>query len=89
MIVWYKEANGDYLAVDTEGEGYAGMAYARSAAIDGLPTSMSTGSVSQTYLEECCAIVPVEQVPEDWVKWANMEPLVMGVDKIINKALED
>jgi len=77
MIVWYKEANGDYLAIETETEGNmatAGNLYARGAAIEGLPTSMATLSVSRTYLEECCAIVPVEQVPEEGVKGANMEP---------------
>ncbi len=72
MIQWYREENGDFMAVDMEGE--HGQLTARVACIEGLPTSMCTSTVSRTYLEECCAPVRLSQVPEEWRRWGNLEP---------------
>ncbi len=73
MIQWYREANGDFIAVDTEGEHNPGHLTARVAAIDGWPTSMHTSDVSRTYLEECCAPVRLDQVPQDWQEWGKLD----------------
>ena len=73
MIQWYREANGDYMAVDMEGEHIPGQLTARVAAIEGLPTSMCTSDVPRTYLEEGCATVRTSQVPEKWLEWGHLD----------------
>lgn len=71
LIHYYREANGDYLAVDAHTKAYRtrigqpGIRDARVAAIDGNRLSVCTGAVSVDYLKTCTRVRP-EDVPADW-----------------------
>lgn len=78
MILFYRESNGDFLALDTatnricldnfgrdEFEG-------RATAIAGLVGSVCTTGISRTYLRSNCQRVPKVKVPVEWRKAIGM-----------------
>jgi hypothetical protein len=72
VIVYYREKNGDYLAVDTDTRGYYLAALGRdeyegrAAAIAGLVGSVCTTGISRAYLRANCKRVARASVPSDW-----------------------
>lgn len=72
MQLFYREANGDYLAVETETADRAGrmaLRYeGRASAIEGLPSSVCTTGIWAGYLAKCCETVERADVPDEWIK---------------------
>jgi hypothetical protein len=74
MILYYREDNGDFLAIDTETNAYyrrnfgADHFEGRAAAIAGLVGSVCTTGISRTFLKMHCRRVANADVPADWLK---------------------
>ena len=74
MILYYRENNGDFLAVDTATNDYYVLRFGqdyfegRAAAIDGLIGSVCTTCISRKYLCQNCKRVPKNKVPGEWRK---------------------
>ncbi len=72
MIRYYRESNGDYLAIDAATNGYYRRVLGwdqfegRAAAVAGLAGSVCTTGVSREYLRECCTRVAGDGVPATW-----------------------
>lgn len=78
---YYREANGDYLAIDPATIDYYRRYFGqdqfegRAAAIAGLVGSVCTTGVSREYLRACCTRVAKAGVPPAWRRaigtWGN------------------
>ncbi len=71
MTRHYREANGDYLAIDAATNGYyrrLGHDHfeGRAAAVAGQAGSVCTTGVSREYLRACCTRVAKAGVPAAW-----------------------
>ena len=69
-IQYYREPNGDYLAVQLPAwkkENGQGLYEGRSACIGGVASSVCTGSVGGRFLRTCRK-VSKRQVPKEWRK---------------------
>lgn len=67
MIIFYKDNNCDFLAIDIfskTGDIYEG----RAAAIAGLISSVCTTQITLSYLLSCCILVQKKDVPEEWLR---------------------
>lgn len=83
MIVYYREKNGDYLAIDTDTNAYYRQVFGqdhiegRAAAIAGLVGSACTTGISGAYLRANCKRVAKATVPAAWRRAIGYEnPLV-------------
>lgn len=74
MTIFYREQNGDYLAIDTTTNGYYWQNFGRddfegrATAIEGVVGSVCTCGVSRGFLRACCRRVPKSAVPAEWRK---------------------
>jgi hypothetical protein len=74
MVRFFKERNGDYLAVETGTNRYCldtlgrDEFEGRAAAIPGLVGSVCTTGISRAYLKTHCNRVPKANVPSAWLK---------------------
>ncbi len=74
MILYYREDNGDYLAIDATTNrhylGSFGQDYFedRATAIAGLAASVCTTAISRGFLQTDCKRVPKAKVPVEWRK---------------------
>jgi hypothetical protein len=72
VIVYYREKNGDYLAVDTDTRSYYLAVFGRdeyegrATAIAGLVGSVCTTGISRAYLRANCRRVAKATVPAEW-----------------------
>jgi hypothetical protein len=72
MIHYYRERNGDFLAVDRATNAYYIETFGqdhfegRATAIAGLVGSVCTTGVSREYLRQNCKRVPRATVPGEW-----------------------
>jgi hypothetical protein len=72
MILFYRENNGDYLAIDTTTNAYClenfGKDYfeGRASAIQGLVSSVCTTCISRAFLRKNCKQVARARVPAVW-----------------------
>jgi len=73
MILYYREKNGDYLAIDTDTNRYYMTTLGkdhyegRATAIASLISSVCTTGISRTYLRTCKR-VPKQKVPRKWLR---------------------
>jgi len=78
MILFFREMNGDFLAIDTATRTYYLATFGRdeyegrAAAIVGLVGSVCTCGVSRGYLQANCRRVARASVPGDWLKAIGM-----------------
>jgi len=78
MILFYRENNGDFLAVDTATNAYYLRNFGkdhfegRATAIEGLVGSVCTTGISRDYLHQNCKRVPKAKVPGEWSKAIGM-----------------
>ena len=81
MIVYFREQNGDYLAIDTDTNAYYHQVFGqdhfegRAAAIQGLASSVCTTAVSRAYLRANCKRVARASVPDEWRRAIGFENL--------------
>lgn len=74
MIVYYREKNGDYLAIDTASNAYYRQVLGqdhfegRATAIAGLFSSTCTTAVSRAYIQAECKRVAKARVPAAWLR---------------------
>ena len=74
MILYYRERNGDYLAIDTETNRYYRTLFGkdqyegRATAIASLVSSVCTTSISRDFLRKICKRVPKTKVPVTWLR---------------------
>jgi hypothetical protein len=74
MILYYREGNGDYLAIDTSTNHYHRTVFGkdhyegRATAIAFLVSSICTTSISREFLREECKRVPKANVPPNWLQ---------------------
>jgi hypothetical protein len=74
MILYYREDNGDFLAIETGTNAYYRRNFGkdhfegRATAIAGLIGSVCTTGISREYLQTNCKRVPREKVPPPWLK---------------------
>jgi len=74
MILYYREDNGDFLAIETETNDYYRCNFGkddfegRATAIAGLVGSVCTTAISRGYLKANCRRVPKVKVPEGWLR---------------------
>ena len=72
MTLYYREKNGDFLAIDTDTNGYYRQVFGqdhfegRAAAIAGLVGSVCTTGISREYLRANCKGVAKATVPAEW-----------------------
>lgn len=72
MILYFRESNGDYLAIDSSTNGYYRHLFGkdhfegRATAIAGLAGSVCTTGVSREFLRSNCKRVSKAKVPADW-----------------------
>ena len=72
MIVYFREGNGDYLAIDTATNAYYVRHFgkdhfeARATAIAGLVGSVCTTAISRDFLRRSCKRVGKARVPAEW-----------------------
>lgn len=72
MICFYRECNGDYLAIDTATNVHYRTAFGqdhfegRATAIEGLPGSVCTTGVSREFLRQNCRRITKAAVPAEW-----------------------
>ena len=73
MIAFYREHNGDYLAIDTSTNAYYLDVFGkdhfegRATAIEGLVGSVCTTGTSRKYLRGNCERVARANVPAEWL----------------------
>ena len=71
-MVYYRESNGDFLAIDPATNGYYRRLLdqdhfeGRAAAVAGQAGSVCTTGVSREYLRACCKRVAKDSVPAAW-----------------------
>jgi hypothetical protein len=74
MIRFYREQNGDYLAIDTSTNRYYLHLFGkdhfegRVTAIESLITSVCTTAISRDFVRSNCKRVPKARVPTDWLQ---------------------
>jgi hypothetical protein len=74
MILYYREDNGDFLAIETGTNGYYRRNFGkdhvegRATAIAGLIGSVCTTGISREYLKRNCRRVLKAKVPPAWLK---------------------
>ena len=74
MILFFRERNGDFLAIDAGTNRYYLERFSkdhfegRATAIAGLVGSICTTGVSRAYLQAECRRVPRAKVPAEWRK---------------------
>jgi hypothetical protein len=74
MICFYREHDGDYLAIDSDTNSYYLECFAkdhfegRATAIAGLVGSVCTTGISREFLRKNCKRVPKARVPTDWLR---------------------
>jgi hypothetical protein len=74
MILYYRERNGDYLAIDTSTNHHHRTALGkdhyegRATAIASLVTSVCTTSISREFLKGECKRVSKAKVPPAWLR---------------------
>jgi hypothetical protein len=74
MILYFREDNGDYLALDTATNAYyrrnLGLDHfeGRATAVSGQVGSVCTTGISREYLRKNCKRVPRAKVPAGWRK---------------------
>lgn len=74
MILFYREDNGDYLAIDSVSNRYFLEIFGkdqfegRATAIAGLVGSVCTCGISRQFLRARCEKVSKASVPTDWAK---------------------
>ena len=74
MILYYRERNGDFLAIDAGTNRYYRTVFGkdhyegRATAIACLVTSVCTTSISRDFLRTQCKRVPKEVVPARWLR---------------------
>lgn len=72
MILFYRERNGDYLAIDTATNRYYRDNFGkdhfegRATAIAGLVSSVCTTGISREFLHQECRRVAKRHVPAPW-----------------------
>ncbi len=72
MIQFYRENNGDYLAIDTASNAYYRQVLGhdtfegRATAIEGQVGSVCTTGISRSYLQQNCNRVARAEVPAEW-----------------------
>ena len=82
MILYYREKNGDYLAIDTSTNSNYVRCFAkdhfesRATAIEGLVSSVCTTGVSREFLRTSCKRIAKAKVPMDWRKAIGLEESV-------------
>ena len=73
-MLYFREANGDYLAIDPATNGYYRRCFGkddfegRAAAVAGLAGSVCTTAASREYLRACCKRVAKDSVPAAWLR---------------------
>jgi hypothetical protein len=79
MILYYREHNGDFLAIDTATNRFYLDTYGkdhfegRATAIAGLIGSVCTTGISREYLRANCKRVPRVKVPVEWRRAIGLE----------------
>lgn len=79
MILFYRENNGDFLAIDTNTNRYYLANFGkdhfegRATAIEGLVGSVCTTGISREYLRTNCKRVSRERVPVEWRRSIGLE----------------
>lgn len=79
MILYYREKNGDFLAVETTTNSYYRQVLGkdhfegRATAIAGQRGSVCTTGVSREFLRENCRRVAKAKVPYDWLRAIGLE----------------
>jgi hypothetical protein len=74
VILYFREDNGDYLAIDSSTNSYYRRLYgkdhfeARATAIAGLVGSVCTTGVSREFLRSNCKRTSKAKVPAEWQK---------------------
>jgi hypothetical protein len=74
MILYYREDNGDFLAIEPGTNAYYRRTFGkdhvegRASAIAGLVGSVCTTGISREYLKRNCRRVPKAKVPLAWRK---------------------
>ncbi len=74
MILFFRENNGDFLAIDTSTNRHYLEHFGkdhfqgRATAIEGLVGSVCTTSISRAYLKTNCRRMPRTKVPAEWLK---------------------
>ncbi len=74
MIVYYREANGDFLGIDTASNAHHRGVLGRddfdgrAAAVAGLVGSVCTTGIARAYLAANCERVAEESVPAGWLR---------------------
>jgi hypothetical protein len=72
VIVYYRENDGDFLAIDTRTNGHYLTLFGkdhfegRAAAIAGLVGSVCTTGISREFLRSNCQRVPRAAIPAEW-----------------------
>jgi hypothetical protein len=72
MILFFRENNGDYLAIDTATNAYYLRNFGkdhfegRATAPQSVVGSVCTTGVSREYLRQTCKRVPRAKVPDEW-----------------------
>ena len=72
MILFYREHNGDYLAIDTESNRFYRATLGkdhfegRATAIAGLVGSVCTTGISRLFLRQECRRVAKGRIPVEW-----------------------
>ena len=76
MLLFYREPNGDYLAIETSTADYYGMLRehypertyeGRATGIAKLATSICTMAISQSFLRTCRRVAK-KDIPPEWIK---------------------
>lgn len=73
MVIYYREENGDFLAIDTGSNDYYRALgrddfEGRATAIAGQVGPVCTTAISREFLRQQCRRVPRSAVPPGWVK---------------------
>ena len=74
MILYYREHNGDYLAIESSTNAFYRNTFGkdhfegRATAIAGLVGSVCTTGISREFLRTNCKRVPRAKVPGEWRK---------------------
>lgn len=79
MILYYRETNGDFLAIDTSSNAYYRDVLCqddfdgRATAIAGQAGSVCTTGISRDYLRQKCKRVAKGTVPYPWLRAIGLE----------------
>jgi hypothetical protein len=79
MILYYRESNGDFLAIDTDTNRFYLDTFGkdhfegRATAIAGLVASVCTTGISREYLRTNCKRVAKALIPVEWLRGIGLE----------------